>query len=396
VKVQKLQLIATCVISATLAACGGGGNADGSGNRGGITTIKVAGDSLSDSGALSQITGARIFSVNQSSDEPNVLWTERIAANLGTNSLCSYYSATSTNPINPNSKTNCTSFAVGGSRINNAYLTTGSGSFVNQSILYQLKDATAKGFKSSDLLLLDGGANDVADLIGAYLAYGKSVTDNAPDASQFLGILNSLPNPPAALTQLAAGPLSTTSLAQAGGLYMKLLADYFYTNVKSSALNAGATKVLILNIPKVTKTPRLQAVLQSLPAASQAPSEALFDSWVKAYNSELAAAAQSDSRVVLVDFYQAFSDQFDNPAQFGISNVTTPACPPVTPLPVAGLPSYNLSTCTPTTLATDSRAQGNPDWWKKFAFSDNFHPSPYGHQLMSQLVSRSLAQAGWL
>jgi len=30
------------------------------------------------------------------------------------------------------------------------------------------------------------------------------------------------------------------------------------------------------------------------------------------------------------------------------------------------------------------------------AFSDGFHPTPYGHQLMSQLVSRSLAQAGWL
>ena len=36
------------------------------------------------------------------------------------------------------------------------------------------------------------------------------------------------------------------------------------------------------------------------------------------------------------------------------------------------------------------------DWWKTYAFSDSFHPTPYGHQLVSQLVSRSLARAGWL
>ena len=41
-------------------------------------------------------------------------------------------------------------------------------------------------------------------------------------------------------------------------------------------------------------------------------------------------------------------------------------------------------------------ATGGADWWKTYAFSDSFHPTPYGHQLVSQLVSRSLARAGWL
>ena len=36
------------------------------------------------------------------------------------------------------------------------------------------------------------------------------------------------------------------------------------------------------------------------------------------------------------------------------------------------------------------------DWWKTYAFSDSFHPTPLGHQLLAQLISRTLAQAGWL
>ncbi len=35
-------------------------------------------------------------------------------------------------------------------------------------------------------------------------------------------------------------------------------------------------------------------------------------------------------------------------------------------------------------------------WWKSYAFSDSFHPTPYGHQQMGQLASRALARAGWL
>jgi outer membrane lipase/esterase len=35
-------------------------------------------------------------------------------------------------------------------------------------------------------------------------------------------------------------------------------------------------------------------------------------------------------------------------------------------------------------------------WWKSYAFSDGFHPTPYGHQLLAQLISLSLARAGWL
>jgi outer membrane lipase/esterase len=31
-----------------------------------------------------------------------------------------------------------------------------------------------------------------------------------------------------------------------------------------------------------------------------------------------------------------------------------------------------------------------------YAFADDVHPTPYGHQLLSQFASRLMAQAGWL
>jgi lysophospholipase L1-like esterase len=41
-------------------------------------------------------------------------------------------------------------------------------------------------------------------------------------------------------------------------------------------------------------------------------------------------------------------------------------------------------------------ATGGANWWQTYAFSDGFHPTPLGYQLLSQLVAKSLASAGWL
>jgi phospholipase/lecithinase/hemolysin len=47
---------------------------------------------------------------------------------------------------------------------------------------------------------------------------------------------------------------------------------------------------------------------------------------------------------------------------------------------------------------SDNPPQGvtSRDWWESYAFSDSFHPTPYGHKLMSQMASEALAKAGWL
>jgi phospholipase/lecithinase/hemolysin len=381
-----------------LAACGGGG-ADPTSQRASITSIKVMGDSLSDVGVFKGIpTNGRIFSVQDSASEPNTDWTERIAALLGVPQLCNFFKFTGAAAAPFSLVPGCTSYAVGGGRINNFNPQTGAGASPF-SITYQLQVASSAGnYKSTDLLLIDGGGNDAADLVGAYLNAAK---DGGASYAAMTGTLI----PAGTLAPMLAS--GQAGLAQVGGAYMVALADKFYGSIKTNALDKGAERILVLNTPGITNTPRFQMVLGGIAAAygggatgagARAQSEALFKSWVEAFNSRLATLVANDKRIVLVDFYTAFNDQIANPAQYGLTNVTTPACP-ITGMGSDGLPLYNFQTCTAAALSAmtpPAGATGGSNWWQTYAFSDGFHPTPLGYQLMSQLVAKSLATAGWL
>jgi phospholipase/lecithinase/hemolysin len=99
---------------------------------------------------------------------------------------------------------------------------------------------------------------------------------------------------------------------------------------------------------------------------------------------------------VLIDFYKGFQDQVAAPAQFGLSNVKTPACP---------VKAWAATACRPTT-SRPARPPPCPPRRRPvprrrrlvedYAFSDSFHPTPYGHQLTQQLIAKSLATKGWL
>jgi phospholipase/lecithinase/hemolysin len=395
---RHFRLAAAATAVAILAACGGGG-ADPTSQRASITSIKVMGDSLSDVGVFKGIpTNGRIFSVQDSASEPNTDWTERIAALLGVPQLCNFFKYTGAAAAPFSLVPGCTSYAVGGGRINNFNPQTGAGASPF-SITYQLQVASSAGnYKSTDLLLIDGGGNDAADLVGAYLNAAK---DGGASYSAMTGTLI----PAGTLTPMLAS--GQAGLAQVGGAYMVALADKFYGSIKTNALDKGAERILVLNTPGITNTPRFQMVLGGIAAAygggatgagARAQSEALFKSWVEAFNSRLATLVANDKRIVLVDFYTAFNDQIANPAQYGLTNVTTPACP-ITGMGSDGLPLYNFQTCTAAALSAmtpPAGATGGSNWWQTYAFSDGFHPTPLGYQLMSQLVAKSLATAGWL
>ena len=395
---RHFRLAAAATAVAILAACGGGG-ADPTSQRASITSIKVMGDSLSDVGVFKGIpTNGRIFSVQDSSSEPNTDWTERIAALLGVPQLCNFFKFTGAAAAPFSLVPGCTSYAVGGGRINNFNPQTGAGASPF-SITYQLQVASSAGnYKSTDLLLIDGGGNDAADLVGAYLNAAK---DGGASYAAMTGTLI----PAGTLAPMLAS--GQAGLAQVGGAYMVALADKFYGSIKTNALDKGAERILVLNTPGITNTPRFQMVLGGIAAAygggatgagARAQSEALFKSWVEAFNSRLATLVANDKRIVLVDFYTAFNDQIANPAQYGLTNVTTPACP-ITGMGSDGLPLYNFQTCTAAALSAmtpPAGATGGSNWWQTYAFSDGFHPTPLGYQLMSQLVVKSLATAGWL
>jgi len=371
--------------SALVAGCGGGGATADTTPRVAITSVKVFGDSLQDSG-----TFGYKFTL-QAADNP--IYVERIAAAYG-KTLCNFFSFTGTTFVPNTAKTGCTNYSIGGGRI--TY--TGAGGAANPlNIGTQMAAYASTGsYGASDLVIIDGGGNDAGDLVGAYLNIPRDA------AAAYRGLLGTVLTPTQIATGLGGGASGTAGL---GATYMTALADKFYGQIKASVLDKGATHVVVLNLPDITLTPRFQMVLDGIAAASgggtagataRAQSQALFQGWITAFNTQLASKLGADERVALIDFYKGFQDQYNMPAQFGLTNVKTPACP-VVGVGGDGLPTYSFPTCTTASLsAAPPAGASGADWWKTWAFSDSFHPSLYGHQLTQQLIAKSLTTKGWL
>lgn len=379
--------ILAAVAAAILSACGGGGN-DGS-TKIDIGSVKVVGASLADSGTF----GAKFTVQPTSGSDAYLVYPERVAATYGT-SVCHAYS--SADMVNYSANAGCTNYAVGGARINYT-----SGSTVVESLplsaIKQLVDAGTAGYGSNDLLIVgEAGANDAATLISAYLATALSST------ADFSTLVLTLV-PPATVQANASSPPTL------GVLYMQALADKLVAAVKANALDKGATRIAILNTLDVTKTPRFQAALAQITAATNAATAAaiqqMAQTWITAFNARLAAGVQPyASNIIVVDFYTNFNNEMADPTQYGLSTVTATVCDQI----VTGGTSPGATTfSTASTIAacTDSAASaitptvaadGTSTWWKKYLFADNFHPTPYGHQLIAQMVSKRLTEAGWL
>lgn len=378
---RKLGLLATSA-ALLLAACGGGGG-DGPGPKVAITNVKVMGDSLADSGTF----GFK-FTVQNSNDPKGFpIWPEVVAQSYGVKSTCAFFS--SANGVAFTTNAGCVNFAVGGGRINNQ--ASNGGPTAPYSIPFQMQTAGSLGaYASGDLVLIDGGGNDAADLVGAYLAAAKD------GGASYVALASTLL--PSATVQATLAQTNGTALL--GGVYMTALADKFYADITTNVLGKGAQRVAVLNMPAITNTPRFQAVLGAIAAANGQPAadaaKGLFVQWIQAFNTELAAKFAGNSSVAVVDFFSNFNAQVTNPSQYGLTNVTTPACP-VTGVGSDGLPTYTFPSCTSAALSGAPPAgQTSPNWWQTYGFSDGFHPTPLAHKLLGQLVATELAKKGWL
>ena len=363
---------AVAAVTGLLVACGGGDNPPP------VTTssVKVVGDSLADSGTFSGLK----FTV-----QGNAIWTERVTSSVGAPALCPRYIAQSASLVVPNpAATACTSYGVGGARINPEGLVGDTTPF---SVVQQLATlASEKPYSPDQLLLVDGGGNDVADLTGKYLAAGG---DSGLAFTTLAGELLT----PQEIT--GAGTLPAV-----GTLYMQRLADKLADAITTHALNRDASRVVVLTVPDVTVTPRFLAVLygveqQSGPVAA-AGVKTLVNAWVQAFNAQLRSRLGSQSRVAIVDFYATLNQWVSAPATYGLTNATTPACPSIG-TDGQGLPEYNIATCTATLLDTAPYPVGETQagWWQTYVFSDNFHGTPRTNELMAQSVVQALVAKGW-
>jgi phospholipase/lecithinase/hemolysin len=379
---------AVAAVAGLLVACGGGDSPPPP-----VTTsaVKVVGDSLADSGVF----GFK-FTV-----QGNAIWTERVTSSVGVPALCPRYAAQSASLVVANpAATACTSYGVGGARINPADPGADDTPF---SVVKQLATlASEKPFSPDKLLLVDGGGNDVADLAGRYLAAGGPLGDGGLAFTTLAGELLT--------TQEINGAFTTGGLPAVGTLYLQRLADKLADAITTHALNRDASRVVVLTVPDVTVTPRFLAVLagvalqvNSQPGASPGDGEAvaadvkaLVNAWVQAFNAQLRSRLGAQSRVAIVDFYASLNQWVSAPASYGLTNATTPACPRVG-TDSSGLPTYDIANCTATLLDTPPLPVGETaaGWWQTYVFSDNFHGTPRTNELMAQTVVQALVAKGW-
>ena len=153
---NKLKLLAASLATAgLLAACGGGGGADTT-PKAKVTSVKVMGDSLADSGTFGfkfTVQGSVLTGTGST-----LIWPERIADQFS-KSLCAYYRAGDENLTTYQEVSNCTNYAVGGGRVNPLDAPTSP-----KSVLVQIQTAATAGFSAEDLVIIDGRNHYPQDL----------------------------------------------------------------------------------------------------------------------------------------------------------------------------------------------------------------------------------------
>ena len=382
-KIRRWGWIGSLTVLAALGLTACGGN-DALPPKASVGKVYVMGDSLADAGTF----GIKFTVQDASNPKGFQIWPQLVANAMGVDGSqqCNVYTFAN-NTFGLNSTAGCTNYAIGGGRIIAGASNGGAASPLNVGVQLGMR-AAAGNYSANDLVLIDGGGNDAADLVGAYL--GASSAAGLQAFQAFLGQQLDAATIGALLPQ-------TNGPALAAGAYMQTLADTFYGQIKTQVLDKGATRVAVLDMPDITLTPRFRAVLTGVAAATNAATaqalQGAIRQWIGAFNARLASRFAGDSRVAVVPFFADFSDEVNNPSSYQLSNVTDAACP-VVGLGSDGLPSYSFPTCT--SAALDALPGKTPGCWKSYAFSDGFHPTPFGHQLLAASVSRALARAGWL
>lgn len=88
--------------------------------------------------------------------------------------------------------------------------------------------------------------------------------------------------------------------------------------------------------------------------------------------------------ILLVDGYTVSRDQFANPARYGLTSVTLPACDLTPQKNVLGSSLVcNTHNLIPGVVAF-------------YQFADAVHPTPYGHGLLAYAVASAIHAKGWM
>jgi phospholipase/lecithinase/hemolysin len=375
-------LTVACAAAAFLAGCGGNSAGDQS-PRVAFTQMVSFGDSLSDVGSYNvgvvAAQGGGHYSIN-GQGATGLLWTnwtEFLSATLKLSAPCAaetglntYGAAVPATFHDASAGGTCLNYAQGGSRVTNA---VGPG---NIALFNPGAPVSATNSPIGQLTV------PVVTQIGNYLTNnGGSFNDNqlvtvfAGGNDVFINVATFQAQVAGGVDQTTAATAAVTAMGQAGGE----LAAY----VKQLVLAKGASHVVVVNLPDVSLTPYA--------ISAGAAAQALVKQMTQTFNQQLQAGLTASASLVFVDAFTASEDQATNSAQYGLSDVTHPACD----LTVV---SSSL-VCTKSTLisAVAPAASSAPATLANtYEYADSVHPTPYGYRLLAELVGEQLAIKGWL
>jgi phospholipase/lecithinase/hemolysin len=323
--------VASCLL-VLLAACGGAGHdgpgGDPSGDQGGVKFQIVSfGDSLSDVGTFTPI--AELANGGRFTTNPGQVWSQDVANHYG-DTLTAAFTISLTETL---TEQGGLGYAEGGATVatrQNNFLVDVIGD-VEMPVTDQVTSYLTKhhSFNATQLVLVWAGANDV----------------------------------------LRAGslPAAAPTVETAANVLAQTVAEI---------VRAGATHVVLVNIPNVGATP------SGLAASDHG---ANLDQLSQLFNTTLNAALQTDGltgKVILIDSYTWMNDLIANYKSNGflVSN-TGQACDP------NKTPHDTSLLCSPSTYVTPTADQ-------TYIFADDLHFATRMHLLFAQFVEGQIAATG--
>lgn len=386
-----------------LGACGGGdpdvpGTGSPSGaptTKGNFTAVVSFGDSLSDVGSYAPATslagngtppffGGKFTTNETSTGVPDAnplgkVWVEDLAASLGilVTPAEQGFAGTSVKcpaAANPAFAASCTGYGQGGSRVTDPNGIGHSTGFLTVPVVTQIANHLARfgSFKSSDLIFVYAGSNDVFTQFGAFVATATQVQTDAAAGTITADQAN--------LALFAAQQAAEAAMKQAA---LDLVAD-----IETQILAKGGTYVAVMTLSDITDTP----FGNSLPASAQPVLTALsqvFNLWLR--------EGLTGQPVQIIDTFALFKDAYQNPGKFGIVNNTVPACDPVKISAIVGqtvTSGYSLfCNATPGVPYNGLRAGADVNTWQ---FADDVHPTTASHKIISDAFIAQLMSFGWI
>lgn len=394
-------MVSAGLAAALLVACGGGGG--DSASKISFFSMVNFGDSLSDVGtyavgavaapvALGGGAGGR-FTVNSGTATPAKIWVDFVATDLSLPAPCAAVKGLDGNaafgfsvPAAPQAA--CTNYAQGGARVTNPVgpgnKLLGGGNAVLGQLTYPLArqvadhlSRNASAFNPKSLVTVFAGGNDVF-MQGAVA--GAAAGINPADPTTIAAFTNTAANLGGwSAAQIGAVLSGGGQNAVVGGLLANMgkAGTEQAELIKTQIIAKGAKYVLVVNLPNVGATPN------GFDAGTQ--TAALSTAMSQAFNKGLLDGLVGVSEVAYADAFATSTDQFNNPSKYGLSNVTSRACK-------AGPTSGNILggaalTCNPSNVIAGNIST--------YGFSDDVHPSPFGHQLLGNFILEVLAAKGW-